>query len=191
MAYRNLYPRWGIRTYFSFGDASNNLPDEGLFESTLISSTFFLPGAGKNHSIVLRAAAENGWASRLEFPRGYSSGEFSNINLSQRFSAEYSLPLLYPDISAGPLFYVNRIHTSFFYDYMHFPEGITGINSTNVSYNRLSSVGATLGFEMHFLRFYWPLTPTLRYSYRLHDKKSAFSFYIGSSYSFSLGKMDP
>lgn len=185
MAYRNLFPRWGIHAYISRNERSKSFPDETYFESTVATATIYTPGFLPNHSLIIKPGIEIGKANRLSLPRGYNPGEFTNFLVGERLTTEYCFPLVYPDLSIGPLVYIKRIHVNTFYDFMLFDKQITKYYS-NTHYQWLASAGFTLGLEVNLLRFYFPMIPELTYVFGLNDSKSHINFNLVTRYGFSL-----
>ncbi len=117
-AYRDIYPRWGQVLDFKTTIAPW---DKDIYHSIAgVKTTFFTPGFFRNHSIMIQAGLENQKEVKMvffsninSFPRGYDN--FISEKLSV-FSANYTLPLFYPDFSAGSLLYLKRIRTQAFYD---------------------------------------------------------------------------
>lgn len=118
MAYRDIYPRWGqvldLRmVYAPF--------DKDLYSKLrYVRSVFFLPGFSRNHSLMIRAGYETQapsgellYSNQTPYPRGYK-----NINSEKLFSlsADYTMPLFYPDLSIRSLFYLKRVRGSLFFD---------------------------------------------------------------------------
>jgi hypothetical protein len=73
------------------------------------------------------------------FPRGNPTPYPDN---ETTLSFNYSLPLLYPDLSLGPLAYIKRIKGNFFYD-------------TTVK-NVIGGKGVEITADVHLLRFVFP-----------------------------------
>lgn len=175
---RDIYPRWGINVYFSH--LSPLINATYYSKNTVAKGNMYLPGLLQNHSIKLGVGIEKGW-SRINLSRGYYTSELSSFDESNYFGVDYTAPLLYPDLSIGPLVYLKRVHTSLFYDQTNFTEELeTDFGKTN----KLQSYGFELAFETNFFRFYFPFTPTLRYAYRKTSGNFDAYFYITSIYSF-------
>ncbi len=118
MAYRDIWPRWG-----QVIDISGTYApwDKNIYGNVkTLATTLYTPGLLGNHGIMLKYQAEKQetgdypFYNRISFPRGYSN----IISLDMKsFSANYAMPLAYPDINLGSLIYLNRIRSTFFYDY--------------------------------------------------------------------------
>jgi hypothetical protein len=82
------------------------------------------PGVAKHHSIDLRASYQQSpdtydldqyrFRNSIAKPRGYKYPYHSQF---VTLSANYALPVWYPDIAAGPLLNIQRIRMNLFYDY--------------------------------------------------------------------------
>ncbi len=79
----------------------------------------FFPGLLKHHSLNIKGAYEGQrpdnyhFESKLPFSRGYHYKFHEDIC---KGSINYKIPLLYPDFSLGPVFYLKRIKANLFYD---------------------------------------------------------------------------
>ncbi len=118
-AYRDIYPRWGQVIDLR---VTSSPWDKDIFGSMkYVRGTLFLPGIILNHSIVVRAGYENQspiqkflYQNQNPYPRGYSKQIIGEKLFS--FSFDYTMPLCYPDFSAGSLLYLKRIRSSLFLD---------------------------------------------------------------------------
>ncbi|HMQ00511.1 MAG TPA: hypothetical protein PKC24_12075, partial [Cyclobacteriaceae bacterium] len=101
-------------------------PYGGDFEGKLwaFRASLAFPGLFKHHVLFGRLAHQNRlqgpetnlytFRNRIPRPRGHAyptDGTFTTL------SANYALPLWYPDISIGPLLNIQRVKTTLFYDY--------------------------------------------------------------------------
>jgi hypothetical protein len=108
---------------------------------------------------VLKAGYENQapfnkliYENQISYPRGYESDLVAEKLLS--FSADYTMPLFYPDFAAGSMLYLKRIRGSLFFD------GATanriynpGTHSFSEGSLDFSSFGAELLADFYILRF--------------------------------------
>ena len=118
MARRDIWPRWG-QVIDMFGTYAPG--DRSIYgEIKTLRTTFYTPGIFNNHGLRIMYQAEkqeNGrytYLNRISYPRGYNNIVSEEL---LTFSADYAMPLAYPDINLGSLMYLNRIRTTFFYDY--------------------------------------------------------------------------
>ncbi|MEO7966819.1 MAG: hypothetical protein ABIT38_23205, partial [Gemmatimonadaceae bacterium] len=115
-AYRDLYPTGAVVTalyrHTPFG--SDYRSHQGSVRGAL-----YLPGLAENHALVVNAAREvqdptnYRFSTQYVFPRGYASRFHERFT---RASADYHLPLLYPDFALGPWLYVRRVQGAVFGD---------------------------------------------------------------------------
>ncbi len=121
MSQRDLFPRLGGYVSASY---TNTPGDDGQLGSMFsLQGGVYLPGIGTHHHLLLKS----GWQkqdpgqyylsiNRIDFPRGYASAISAEI---KTFSADYALPLAYPDWSIEPVIYLKRIRADLFYDWSH------------------------------------------------------------------------
>ncbi|HXD79416.1 MAG TPA: hypothetical protein VN616_16480 [Puia sp.] len=134
----------------------------------LASGFLYLPGLGFTHSLMVAAAVQQRdtlnnarFTNNFPFSRGYTAENFYRM---WRWSANYQLPLAYPDWGVGNVVYFTRIRSNLYYDdtrAMDFYISGGGYNGT------FRSVGAELFFDTNW----WnqlPVSFGIRYS-RLLD----------------------
>ncbi len=119
---RDFQPRWG--QFFAFEHFSTPFKSDFRGRLTALRAGLYLPGVARQHSILLRfntqAALEDidtdvyAFRNRVFRPRGYSYPRDSRFT---SFSANYALPLWYPDIALGPLLNIQRIKLNAFLDW--------------------------------------------------------------------------
>lgn len=174
-ALQNLAARWGQTFSLSFEQTTNAASNKKIN----VAGNLFFPGIGPNHSLKLsfafqRELLENQYqfADGFEYPRGFDAilnDEFL------RLSADYQLPLLYPDLGFAGIIYFRRISLNAFFDY-----GRRSILLVDFNDNH-NSVGAELIFDTNF----WhelPVTFGLRNAYLLTEDsdKYQFEFFVRS-----------
>jgi len=54
------------------------------------------------------------WSSRISFPRSYGKVLARQVEF---YSADYYMPLFYPDFNIGSFLYMNRVRGDVFYDF--------------------------------------------------------------------------
>jgi len=155
-AYRDIYPKWGQAIDLRLVAAPW---DDDLYNSLKYArGMLFLPGIMRNHSFVVRAGYETQAPARKllhynsnPYPRGYH-----NLISQKLFSAsaDYTMPLFYPDLGLGSVFYLKRIRGSLFLD------GATGTDVLDLSDNSyregahdFGSFGGELLADFYLLRF--------------------------------------
>lgn len=175
-ALRDLQPKWGAIIDGKITSAPFEKEQIGSVAS--LRSVLYLPGILKNQGLKLQFQIQNQKPEKylspnhISFPRGYT--DYPALKLI-KYSGDYVMPLLYPDLRIGPVIYLKRIYLSAFADY------ISGNDIYEIKNNRrvisdknLFSSGAELYFEYHFLRFLFPFIQGIRISYAYENKKVIF-----------------
>lgn len=159
-AVQHIYPKFG---YNIFSNYKHRLEEKGF--QLLGNGNVYLPSFG-NHSIVLNGSYQVTDTNNVY--TGYFSNQFSNsrgyddLNLSKmwKVSANYHLPLLYPDWGFANLIYFLRVRGSVFYDF-------TKLYGNDRSQTRdYRSTGAELLFDTQIWNSL-PISIGVRYSYLL------------------------
>jgi len=162
-AVQHIYPKFAFVTRMQSRMAIGNTQANQLFWG----SQLYLPGAGRNHSLVLGfnyqrrdTLRQYSFSNGFAMARGYDATDYPRM---WRTSFNYHMPLIYPDFGLGNIVYFLRARSNFFYDDMHLKSLRTGkvIN--------LRSVGT----EIYFDTKWWnqqSVTFGLRYS-RLLDTR--------------------
>lgn len=148
-----------------------------------VTGTAFIPGLLKHHSIwgywaYQHSEIENQinnytFRNQVPLPRGQSVYLFKDF---YSMSANYTLPIWYPDVAAGPLLNFQRVRANFFYDY-GYGRGIRQSSSFLQSY---SSVGAEVKIDINVMRFLPQFNVGFRYTYGLNPTVTRFEVLIGS-----------
>ena len=157
MAYRDINPRWGQVIDLRYTRAPW---DSDLYGARKYArGIFFFPGVALNHSLTVRAGFEDQTPVRdlifnntISKPRGYDNSLISEKLVS--FSADYTMPLLYPDLAVSSLMYLKRIRGSLFYDHMRgWGTHDYGAHEYTAQAVSFSSMGAELLADFYLLRF--------------------------------------
>jgi hypothetical protein len=138
------------------------------YDGSMLSADvgLFFPGIFKQHSLRIGGAYERQepdnyrFESEIPFSRGYDYRYHDNI---YKISADYALPMVYPDFDLGPFLYLKRVKGKLFYD-----GGIGRDNSDNMVYN---SIGVELSADLYLFSLFKPLDLGARYSYRFRDNE--------------------
>jgi hypothetical protein len=179
-AIRDIFPRFGqvIDYSYTFTPFDKNL--YGPVNS--LKTTFYLPGLFGNQGIRVRYETEFQkvemyiWYNRVSFPRGYKNIISEDL---QFYSADYAIPLLYPDFNIGSLIYFKRFRTNLFYDYAEgtgnsYPE--TGI------YHDYKEPFSSLGFELlsdfYLLRIPFMISAGVQTTYLNISKSFSFNMIL-------------
>lgn len=91
-------------------------------------------------------------------------------------SANYTLPVWYPDLNLGPLLNVQRVRVNGFLDYGY---GSSVFNSTPINKQYLST-GAEVKFDINILRMLPQLDVGFRYSYGINPAVTRFELLLGT-----------
>ena len=140
---RDLAPRLGFSAYAGF----RNTPFGGLSAGNIIAfeGNIYLPGILKHDGFKIYMAYQERksgtmvFGNMINYPRGNPTPATNN---ESTLSFNYKLPLLYPDLSIGPVVYVKRIKANFFYD-------------TTLK-NVIAGRGVELTADVHLFRFMFP-----------------------------------
>jgi hypothetical protein len=168
-AARDLAPKFAQILRFGYSQTLHS--DRYTTNRLYADGRFALPGLFSHHALVLDAGYQrdigNYYLGRaIAFPRGYTAITGPNL---QRYSADYALPLFYPDWSLGQLIYIRRVSANAFYDY-----GRVG--------DRLyRSTGLEAIFDVNI--FHWPgFRVGLRDSYRIDYGNARINPFIAYSW---------
>ena len=145
-ALQNIYPRWAQTLSVNYQETVGESENNG--EIFTINSSLFFPGVVRNHSFFLTGGYQTEEivdAYRFEDvftnARGYGSRPFESV---YRISANYTLPIWYPDLAAGSLIYFKRLRGNAFYD--HSEGELLNLDTT------LRSYGVELTFDFRIIR---------------------------------------
>ena len=167
-AWRDFDPKFGQLASVTY----KKIMDYDNYKGYLFSSnaSLYFPGILPHNSIKISANYEEQltynsnieniyyFSSLVKFPRGY---EAVTLDKMYKYTADYQLPLWYPDISVGPLAYVKRINLGAFYDYA---DGYWGNASKNYQ-----SAGGSINFKLNFFRIKFDFDIGVQYAYRFED----------------------
>ncbi len=133
------------------------------FQSTDIPQVYSNREAGRNNYL---------FNNQIPLPRGFSVSRFEKF---YSMSANYTLPLWYPDVALGPWLNVQRFRGNAFFDYGF---GST-VRTTQVISQTYASVGGELRMDFNFMRYLPQFNVGFRYAYGLQPTVTQFSFLIG------------
>jgi|CXWL01.1.fsa_nt_gi hypothetical protein len=116
-AMQHIYPRFGYALSATYRHAITKY--EG--SQFIANGSLYLPGLLSVHNLLLTGSfqerdtlAQVSFGNRFAYSRGYTGRYFSRM---WRLSANYHLPLLYPDWGFGNILYLQRIRGNIFYDF--------------------------------------------------------------------------
>lgn len=154
-AMRDIAPALGQTLLLAY----EHTPFGGAYHGNLVSAvgTVYVPSPVRHHSIQFEVANERRhggnyyFSSQMVFPRGYDSVVAGSL---WKGSANYSMPLLYPDLAISQLAFLQRVSANFFYDYGHADSRL------------YRSAGAEATFDLHVLSMSGVIRVGVRYAYR-------------------------
>jgi hypothetical protein len=118
----------------------------------LASGFLYLPGLAYTHSLLLAAAFQQRdtlgnarFTNNFPFSRGYTAENFYRM---WRYSANYQLPLWYPDWGFGDIIYFLRIRANLYYDYTRAMDFYTTGQTFNGTFR-------SFGSEVYFDTKWW------------------------------------
>jgi len=183
-AMRDIYPRWAQVIDLNYTFAPFDKPVYGTAAS--LSTAFFFPGFLPNNGIKLRFEKEKQdpskymYSTGISFPRGYNNILSKDLSF---YSADYVLPLIYPDLSLATILYIKRIRGGLFFDYAsatgnyYFERDANG-NPVNIfhDYNEtFSSYGFELLADFHLMRIPFMISAGVQTVWTKEDKTPVFS----------------
>ncbi|MFL5728212.1 MAG: hypothetical protein ACJ75J_01890 [Cytophagaceae bacterium] len=169
---RDMRSRWGQSFYINYQAAEEGTyqpAQGGNFSVKELFSTeeaLYMPGITKHHSLKLDGAFQRQGNGRFSFVspinqvRGFS-GIFGYRNF-YRLSADYKLPLLYPDLRLGPVLYLKRVKANLFYDYGYADYGLRKAH--------YYSIGGDVMNDLHLFNFIAPVEIGVRYIYKPQER---------------------
>ncbi len=173
MAKRDINPPWA---FFLAGRGEEGHDITGINQRGSLQNVegkFFIPGLWHHHSFFHQLAYERQrdsfyqYSSLVLYPRGTSSIFLQEL---RKYSANYTLPLFYPDYNLSRYLYLKRISLNLFYD------ELVG-RYYSLPYKAASAGWETI-FEMNFLRIVIPLSVGVRGSYVLDGMKKENNYEI-------------
>ena len=183
---RDINSKWGQRVIIN----SYSTPYGGDFSGNQFSfyGIGYFPGLAKHHSLwgywayqntlITPANVSTGegldnyfFNSRIPLPRGQSVSRFQEF---YSMSANYTLPLWYPDAAFGPLLNIQRLRTNLFFDYG------SGRSKSFSERGTYSSAGIEAKLDINILRFFPQFDIGVRYTIGLEPSTTKFEMLIGT-----------
>lgn len=177
---RDFLPKWGQSVSLLWNQTGFNSNLEGSLFA--FYSQLYLPGFFRHHSINGYWAYQKTlytdnyqtnyiFSNRIPIPRGQSVFRAEDF---YSMSANYAMPLWYPDIHVGPLFNVQRIRLNAFVDYGF------GSSPQFESSQTYTSVGGEVKFDLNIIRFLPQIDIGFRYTVGLSPSTTSFEFLLGT-----------
>jgi hypothetical protein len=160
-ALQQIFPKFG----YALDNSYRHRLDENGYQA-IARGELYLPSIA-NHSFVVSGSFQQVdtanvlFSNKFSLSRGYPDYYYSRM---WRTSANYHLPLAYPDWGFGGIVYFLRVRSNLFYDFSKVYSG------DKLSTANLKSVGTELFFDTKW----WnqlPVTFGIRYSYLLDAEK--------------------
>lgn len=175
MAKRDLYPAWGfmLSGRFEEGKDITGVNQRGSLKN--LDSRYYLPGLWYHHSFYHQLAYEKQndhayqYASYIYYPRGTRSVFLQEF---VKYSGNYTLPVLNPDIHWSSYIYLKRLSLNLFYDNLRGQFG-------QLNYEA-SSAGWEVILDTHLLRIFLPISWGVRGSYVMKgaEKKENYEIFL-------------
>ena len=169
-SFRDIYPKWAQVIDYAYTFYPD---DKALYgDISTLKTALFFPGLLRNHSI--RLAYENEvqnpvkfiLVNRASFPRGYNNIISQKL---QFYSADYYLPLAYPDLNIPLVFFLKRIRGGAFYDYAEGTNNSHFYSTGRVDVNKteyFSSSGGELLADFYILRIPFMISAGVQASWK-------------------------
>ncbi len=176
-AVQHIYPRFAYSFSANVRHAITNVKGNQF----LANSSLYIPGILSTHNLILTGSIQERdtlsqlvFSNRFAYSRGYEGRYFSRM---WKLSANYHLPLIYPDWGFANILYLQRVRANAFFDF-------TKVYSRDKRITRdQRSVGGELFIDTKWWNQY-PLTFGFRVS-KLLDQDQ-FDGYKGIRYEFIL-----
>lgn len=156
---KDILPRLGVSASLNYKHAPFDEYNLGSIYSYTVS--MYLPGILKHQTLKIKYGRQVQNPIRYLFGNSISlvrgMPELSGLDMNI-FGADYTFPLLYPDLSLEPLIYIKRIRANLWGDYLVGYDMLTGDSDNPIE----DQVHYTLGFDLladfHPLRFHFPVS---------------------------------
>jgi hypothetical protein len=182
-ALRDIYPRWAQTFDLNYCFAPF---DKTIYGSALsVKTAFYFPGFLPNNGIRIRLETEKQDPEKYLYqnfssrPRGYYEIISKQINF---LSADYVMPLFYPDFNIASLLYLKRIRAGLFYDdafgpgdamYSYGSNGLVPIYNTS-DFKSFKSYGVDLLADFHLLRIPYMISAGVQSAWKSFNELPSF-----------------
>lgn len=175
-ALRDIYPKWA-----QLIDLSHTFsPVDKEFYGSILSarSAFYFPGFTSSAGLRLTFEYEKQdiekfmWNSRISFPRSFDDVLARQVEF---FSADYYMPLFYPDFNIGSLLYMNRIRSDMFFDLARTEGRLAGQKLVNYG-EVFKSFGFELMSDFYLLRMPFRFSAGVQAAWRSFGYEPYFRF---------------
>jgi hypothetical protein len=180
---RDFLSRWGQTLAVNY----YNTPLGGDFKARLFAAqaSFYFPGFFKHHFLYGRIGYQKSFQgierntyifrNMIAKPRGH---DYPTDETFFSISANYALPLWYPDIALGPVLNIQRVKANFFYDYgkgtgnIFYYKPNSGLVYVAPTGDTYQSVGVETTFDFNVMRFLPKFELGFRSTYRFENMYS-------------------
>ncbi|HET9487387.1 MAG TPA: hypothetical protein VFO54_08135, partial [Chryseosolibacter sp.] len=178
---RDINSKWGQQLQIESFETPFKIKDD--FNGRLFSAfgILFFPGVARHHSLWVYGGWQHTkfeqvsqnyvFRNQLPTPRGQSVSRFESF---YSLSANYTLPIWYPDLALGPVVNFQRLRANLFYDYGY---GESPLFGSSAEY---SSVGIEAKVDINILRFAPQFDIGVRFSKGLSPATTEFELLIGT-----------
>lgn len=185
-SYQDMYPDFGVAIDAMYRHSPAGTLNPGTLGG--IESFFYLPGLMKNHGTRLYVGGQQtqneesvGYSDVVKYARGWG-----RINTNKFFTAtaDYKLPLLYPDYDFWELVYLKRLKAAFFGDFSRLEGNYYYKGEVSGTFVKdITSFGVELTADANILRFYAPVNIGFRASYLPELKDVYFDFLFSINFT--------
>jgi hypothetical protein len=177
MTERDLFPRYGLGLSGRREDGHDMTGQDQKGSLTNLMSDIYLPGFDLHHSLYQQLSYERQldnsyqYSSLVFYPRGTRSVFLEEF---VKYSANYALPVAYPDYNLSRYLYLKRISVNLFYDTLRGRD-------RSLNY-RASSYGWEVLFDTNVLRIFLPISWGIRGSYVVEglEKENNYELFLRS-----------
>lgn len=161
-ARQHVNPRWAQSLSLNYRDAFNFRKSHKFVGN----ASFYFPGIGRNHSLVINTAYQNRdtfpdlFSKVFSYSRGY---EALSTRRMYKLGVNYQLPVVYPDWGFANLLYFQRIRANAFYDYTNAKARVNNVLTEVIN----SSTGAEIYFDTKIWNAF-PVSIGVRFSHLLN-----------------------
>ncbi|MBL0201540.1 MAG: hypothetical protein IPP81_15775 [Chitinophagaceae bacterium] len=161
-ARQHVNPRWAQSLSVNYRDALNFRNSHKF----VAHASFYFPGIGRNHSLVINTAYQNRdtlpdlFSKVFSYSRGY---EALSTRRMYKLGVNYQLPVVYPDWGFANLLYFQRIRANAFYDYTNAKARVNNVLTEVIN----SSTGAEIYFDTKIWNAF-PVSIGVRFSHLLN-----------------------
>ncbi len=182
---RDINSKWGQTIRVNYFSTPYLISDYAAEQFSAVATAYF-PGLLKHHSFwgyggyqhslindALDGARPNNYLFRNQVPapRGHSVSRFQDYYV---FAANYTFPIIYPDLALGPILNIQRVRGNAFFDYAYGQSKLFGFDSA------YSSVGGELKFDFNVMRLLQQFNLGVRYAYPFETKSPVIELIIGN-----------